>query len=233
MTLSIIPVRHIGEAQPGDDAARLLTDGLQRSGVVLQERDVLVVTHKLVSKAEGRLVEVGSDPQAHADLIEREAAAVLRRRDGLVITETRHGLVCANAGVDRSNIAPGWAALLPADPDRSARRIRLRLEEEAGVKLGVIISDTHGRAWRHGLVDVAIGVSGLAAIADHRGRRDAHGNILEVTEVAVADEAAAAAELVMGKTRQIPAAVIRGLEFPDGEGRAADLIRRPADDLFR
>lgn len=233
MTLSIIPVRHIGEAQPGDDAARLLTDGLQRSGVVLRERDVLVVTHKLVSKAEGRLVEVGSDPQAHADLIEREAAAVLRRRDGLVITETRHGLVCANAGVDRSNIAPGWAALLPADPDRSARRIRLRLEEEAGVKLGVIISDTHGRAWRHGLVDVAIGVSGLAAIADHRGRRDAHGNILEVTEVAVADEAAAAAELVMGKTRQIPAAVIRGLEFPDGEGRAADLIRRPADDLFR
>ena len=233
MTLSVIPVRHIGEAQPGDDAARLLADGLQRSGVVLQERDVLVVTHKLVSKAEGRLVEVGSDPQAHADLSEREAAAVLRRRDGLVITETRHGLVCANAGVDRSNIAPGWAALLPADPDRSARRIRLRLEGEAGVKLGVIISDTHGRAWRQGLVDVAIGVSGLAAIADHRGRRDAHGNILEVTEVAVADEAAAAAELVMGKTRQIPAAVIRGLEFPDGEGRAADLIRRPADDLFR
>ena len=233
MTLSVIPVRHIGEAQPGDDAARLLADGLQRSGVVLQERDVLVVTHKLVSKTEGRLVEVGSDPQAHADLIEREAAAVLRRRDGLVITETRHGLVCANAGVDRSNIAPGWAALLPADPDRSARRLRLRLEEEAGVKLGVIISDTHGRAWRQGLVDVAIGVSGLAAIADHRGRRDAHGNILEVTEVAVADEAAAAAELVMGKTRQIPAAVIRGLQFPDGEGRAADLIRRPADDLFR
>lgn len=233
MTLSVIPVRHIGEAQPGDDAARLLADGLERSGVVLQERDVLVVTHKLVSKAEGRLVEVGSDPQAHADLIEREAAAVLRRRGGLVITETRHGLVCANAGVDRSNIAPGWAALLPADPDRSARRIRIRLEAAAGVKLGVIISDTHGRAWRHGLVDVAIGVSGLAAIADHRGRPDAHGNILEVTEVAVADEAAAAAELVMGKTRQIPAAVIRGLEYPDGDGRAADLIRRPADDLFR
>ncbi len=233
MTLSVIPVRHIGEAQPGDDAARLLADGLQRSGVVLRERDVLVVTHKLVSKAEGRLVEVGSDPQAHADLIEREAVAVLRRRGGLVITETRHGLVCANAGVDRSNIAPGWAALLPADPDRSARRIRIRLEAAAGVKLGVIISDTHGRAWRHGLVDVAIGISGLAAIADHRGRRDAHGNILEVTEVAVADEAAAAAELVMGKTRQIPAAVIRGLEYPDGDGRAADLIRRPADDLFR
>lgn len=233
MTLSVIPVRHIGEAQPGDDAARLLTDGLQRSGVVLRERDVLVVTHKLVSKAEGRLVEVGSDPQAHADLIEREAAAVLRRRGGLVITETRHGLVCANAGVDRSNIAPGWAALLPADPDRSARRIRIRLEAAAEVNLGVIISDTHGRAWRHGLVDVAIGISGLAAIADHRGRRDAHGNILEVTEVAVADEAAAAAELVMGKTRQIPAAVIRGLEYPDGDGRAADLIRRPADDLFR
>lgn len=233
MTLSVIPVRHIGEAQPGDDAARLLADGLERSGVVLREGDVLVVTHKLVSKAEGRLVETGSDPQAHADLIEREAAAVLRRREGLVITETRHGFVCANAGVDRSNVAPGWAALLPVDPDLSARRIRLRLERAAGVAIGVIISDTHGRAWRHGLVDVAIGVSGLAAIADHRGRRDAHGNVLEVTEVAVADEAAAAAELVMGKTRQIPAAVIRGLEYQAGEGSAADLIRPPADDLFR
>lgn len=233
MTLSVIPVRHIGEAQPGDDAARLLAEGLERSGVVLRERDVLVVTHKLVSKAEGRLVETGSDPQAHADLIEREAAAVLRRREGLVITETRHGLVCANAGVDRSNVAPGWAALLPVDPDLSARRIRLRLERTAGVGIGVIISDTHGRAWRHGLVDVAIGVSGLEAVADHRGRRDAHGNILEVTEVAVADEAAAAAELVMGKTRQIPAAVIRGLEYQAGEGGAADLIRPPADDLFR
>lgn len=233
MTLSVIPVRHIGEAQPGDDAARLLAEGLEKSGVVLREGDVLVVTHKLVSKAEGRLVETGSDPQARADLIEREAAAVLRRREGLVITETRHGFVCANAGVDRSNVAPGWAALLPVDPDLSARRIRRRLERAAGVAIGVIISDTHGRAWRHGLVDVAIGVSGLAAIADHRGRRDAHGNVLEVTEVAVADEAAAAAELVMGKTRQIPAAVIRGLEYQAGEGSAADLIRPPADDLFR
>lgn len=233
MTLSVIPVRHIGEAQPGDDAALLLADGLEKSGVVLREGDVLVVTHKLVSKAEGRLVETGSDPQARADLIEREAAAVLRRREGLVITETRHGFVCANAGVDRSNVAPGWAALLPVDPDLSARRIRLRLERAAGVAIGVIISDTHGRAWRHGLVDVAIGVSGLAAVADHRGRRDAHGNVLEVTEVAVADEAAAAAELVMGKTRQIPAAVIRGLEYQAGEGSAADLIRPPADDLFR
>lgn len=233
MTLSVIPVRHIGEAQPGDDAARLLADGLEKSGVALRERDVLVVTHKLVSKAEGRLVETGSDPQAHADLIEREAAAVLRRRGGLVITETRHGLVCANAGVDRSNIAPGWAALLPVDPDLSARRIRLRLERETGVGIGVIISDTHGRAWRHGLTDVAIGISGMAAIADHRGRRDAHGNILEVTEVAIADEAAAAADLVMGKTRQIPAAVIRGLEYEAAEGSAADLIRPPADDLFR
>lgn len=233
MTLSVIPVRHIGEAQPGDDAARLLADGLEKSGVALRERDVLVVTHKLVSKAEGRLVETGSDPQAHADLIEREAAAVLRRRGGLVITETRHGLVCANAGVDRSNIAPGWAALLPVDPDLSARRIRLRLERETGVGIGVIISDTHGRAWRHGLTDVAIGISGMTAIADHRGRRDAHGNILEVTEVAIADEAAAAADLVMGKTRQIPAAVIRGLEYEAAEGSAADLIRPPADDLFR
>ncbi len=233
MTVSIIPVRHIGEAKPGDDAALLIADGLRRSEVELREGDVLAVTHKLVSKAEGRLVETGSDPQSRAALIEREAAAVLRRREGLVITETRHGFVCANAGVDLSNTAPGWAALLPVDPDRSARRIRARLERSAGVKLGVVITDTFGRAWRHGLVDVAIGVAGLAAVADHRGQTDTHGNLLEVTEVAVADEIAAAADLVMGKTRNIPAAVIRGLQFPAGEGRAADLIRRPADDLFR
>ena len=233
MTVSIIPVEGIGEARPGDDVADLLVQGLEASGVSLVEGDVMVVTHKLVSKAEGRLVEIGDDPQAHRDLILEQAAAVLRRRDLLVITETSHGFVCANAGVDRSNVAPGLAVLLPVDPDRSARRIRTRLELALGVRVGVIITDTFGRAWRHGLSDVAIGVAGLPAIVDYRGSEDTFGNILEVTEVALADEVAAAADLVMGKARGIPAAVVRGLDHPPGDGSATDLIREPAEDLFR
>lgn len=233
MTVSIIPVEGIGEARPGDDVADLLVQGLEASGVSLVEGDVMVVTHKLVSKAEGRLVEIGDDPQAHRDLILEQAAAVLRRRDLLVITETHHGFVCANAGVDRSNVAPGLAVLLPVDPDRSARRIRTRLKLALGVRVGVIITDTFGRAWRHGLSDIAIGVAGLPAIVDYRGSKDTFGNILEVTEVALADEVAAAADLVMGKARGIPAAVVRGLDHPPGDGSATDLIRNPAEDLFR
>ncbi len=149
-----------------------------------------------------------------------------------MITLTRHGFVCANAGVDRSNVGAGHVVLLPADPDRSAHRIRTRLERLTGLGIGVVITDTFGRAWRRGLTDVAIGVSGLAAIVDLRGTHDTHGNLLEVTEVAVADEIAAAADLVMGKARGIPAAIVRGVEA-HGHGRAADLIRPPAEDLFR
>lgn len=233
MTVSLIPLEGIGEARPGDDVADLLLKGLDTSGITLIEGDVVVVTHKLVSKAEGQVVEIGDDPQAHRDLILEQAAAVLRKRDLLVITETTHGFVCANAGVDRSNVAPGLAVLLPVDPDRSARRIRTRLERALGVWVGVIITDTFGRAWRHGLSDVAIGVAGLPAIVDYRGSKDTFGNILEVTEVALADEVAAAADLVMGKARGIPAAVVRGLDHPAGDGSATDLIRKPAEDLFR
>ena len=233
MTLSIIPLEGIPEGRPGDDVVDLLLDGLRESDVSLVGGDVVVVTHKLVSKAEGRVVEVGEDPEAHRDLILREASAILRRRETLVITETHHGFVCANAGVDRSNVAPGRAVLLPIDPDRSARRIRARLQHASGVPLGVVITDTFGRAWRHGLTDVAIGVAGLPAIVDYRGTPDTFGNMLEVTEVAIADEIAAAADLVMGKARRIPAAIVRGLEHPPGDGRATDLIRNPADDLFR
>lgn len=233
MTVSIIPLEGIGEAEPGDDVTELLIGGLEASRVTLQEGDVVVVTHKLVSKAEGRIVEVGTDPDAHRQLILREASAILRRRDALVITETPHGFVCANAGVDRSNVAPGRAVLLPVDPDRSARRIRARLFNALGVSVGVVITDTFGRAWRHGLTDVAIGVAGIPAIVDHRGTLDTFGNTLEVTEVAIADEIAAAADLVMGKARSIPATVIRGLEPSPDDGSAADLIRNPSDDLFR
>ena len=233
MTVTLIPVEGIGEARPGDDVAGLLLDALAASGLSLADGDVVVVTHKLVSKAEGRIVETGNDPAAHLRLIEQEASAVLRRRETLVITETHHGFVCANAGVDRSNVAPGFAVLLPVDPDRSARRIRTRMQRATGRRIGVIITDTFGRAWRHGLTDVAIGVAGLAAVVDHRGSLDTFGNVLEVTEVALADEIAAAADLVMGKARGIPAAVVRGLELPPGDGSAADLIRHPAEDLFR
>jgi coenzyme F420-0:L-glutamate ligase/coenzyme F420-1:gamma-L-glutamate ligase len=191
-----------------------------------------VVTHKVVSKAEGAVVDVESEAEYRA-LVEREAAAVLRRRGELVITRTRHGFICANAGVDRSNAAPGTAILLPRDPDRSAHRIRVGLRRATGVDVAVVITDTFGRTWRRGLVDVAIGVSGIEAILDLRGAPDASGRIMEVTQVAVADEIAAAADLVMGKTSGIPVAVVRGLGAPRADGRARDLIRPVDEDLFR
>ena len=234
MTVSIIPVEGIGEAVPGDDAAELVLGGLQASSLTLLDGDVVVVTHKLISKVEGRIVDLDDPgPDGHRRLIEQEAVAILRRRGDLVIAETTHGFVCANAGVDRSNVESGRAVLLPVDPDASAHRLRLRLEKASGVSIGVVITDTFGRAWRHGLSDVAIGVSGIPAIVDFRGTTDTHGNVLEVTEVALADEIAAAADLVMGKATGIPAAIVRGLEYPEGEGRAADLVREPSEDLFR
>ncbi|MXY77506.1 MAG: coenzyme F420-0:L-glutamate ligase [Acidimicrobiia bacterium] len=233
MTISIIPVKGVPEAEPGDDVAELLIGGLAESRLEPADGDVLVVTHKLVSKAEGRIEDIGDDPEARLRLIEREASAVLRRRDELVITETHHGFVCANAGVDKSNVRAGSAVLLPIAPDRSARRIRTRLRQAFGVTIGVIITDTFGRAWRHGLTDVAIGVAGIPAVVDYRGTLDTHGNTLEVTEVALADELAAAADLVMGKAKGIPAALIRGAEYPPGEGSSADLVRIPGQDMFR
>jgi len=196
--------------------------------------DVVVVTHKIVSKAEGavRTIE-GDEEEFKRRLVEEEAVSILRRRGELIIAETRHGFICANAGVDRSNAEPGTMILLPEDPDRSAHRIRVRLERRFGVFLAVIISDTFGRPWRRGLVDVAIGVSGLEAVWDLAGTDDWKGRTLEVTEVAVADELACAADLVMGKASGIPAALVRGYEGPRGDGRARDLVRPPEEDLFR
>lgn len=234
MTLTIHPVEGIGEAHSGDDVATLLLDGLAASEIVLADRDVIVVTHKIVSKAEGRVVDLADDgPDGHRYLVEDEAVAILRRRGPLVIAQTRHGFVCANAGVDRSNVEHNRAVLLPIDPDASAHRIRRKLEHATGTSLAVVITDTFGRAWRHGLCDVAIGISGLPAIVDYRGTTDTHGNTLEVTEVALIDEIAAAADLVMGKATGVPAAILRGLEYPAGAGRATDLVREPGGDLFR
>lgn len=233
-SFTVTALRLEGEVRPGDRLARLLLAAADDAGTGLRTGDCLVVTQKVVSKAEGRLVPVGDDPGARRRLAEKEARRVLRRRGDLLITETRHGWVCANSGVDLSNVEAGRAALLPVDPDRSARRIHDELRAVAGVTVAVVISDTFGRPWRRGLVDVAIGVCGLHALVDLRGRRDHHGRPLEVTEVAVADEIAAAAELVMGKDRRCPAAVVRGLDPAWlGEGRAADLVRPPTEDLFR
>jgi coenzyme F420-0:L-glutamate ligase/coenzyme F420-1:gamma-L-glutamate ligase len=196
---------------------------------------VLVVTQKIVSKAEGRLVAVDADdPLSHKKLVEDEAVRIVRRRGDLIITETSHGFVCANSGVDLSNVARGQAALLPKDSDRSARRIRDIVRARLGVDVGVIVSDTFGRAWRKGLTDVAIGVAGIAGVVDLRGTPDALGRVMQVTEVAVADELASAAELVMGKSSGVPVAVIRGVEASWlREASVRELIRPPQEDLFR
>ncbi|MGH8935380.1 MAG: coenzyme F420-0:L-glutamate ligase [Acidimicrobiia bacterium] len=234
MTVEIHPIRGIPEVVQGDDLAELLMRGLAESGIELADRDVVVVTHKVVSKAEGAVVELGGDdPDAYRALVEEEAASILRRRGELIIAETRHGFICANAGVDRSNVPTGWAVLQPRDPDRSAERLRRRLSRAAGADVAVVITDTFGRAWRRGLADVAIGVAGMPAVLDLRGTPDATGRLLEVTEIALADEVAAAADLVMGKATGIPAAVVRGLAYPPGRGRAAELVRPIEEDLFR
>lgn len=226
----MIPVTGIGEVRPGDDVAVLIIEALGPAG--LEDSDVVVVTHKIVSKAEGRVVEVVDDA-GYRRLVEAEAVEVIRRRGQLIITRTAHGFICANSGVDRSNAGPGRAVLLPLDPDRSAQRIRVRLERAFGVALAVVITDTFGRPWRRGLVDVAIGVAGMAAITDLRGENDSAGRPLEVTEVATADEVAAAADLVMGKAAGIPVAVVRGVEYRYGDEGIAPVIRPASEDLFR
>jgi len=229
--ITILPVAGVPEVRPGDDLPALLGEAIAGGGTPLQPGDVLVVTHKIVSKAEGR-VRTAPTEAAYRAVVEDESVAALRRRGDLVIAKTRHGFICANAGVDRSNADEGTVVLLPVDPDRSAHRIRLALERRFGLRLAVVVTDTFGRPWRRGLVDVAIGVSGLPALLDLRGTTDGNGRILEVTEIALVDELAAAADLVMGKADRIPAAIVRGLAVT-GEGRARDLVRPADEDLFR
>jgi coenzyme F420-0:L-glutamate ligase/coenzyme F420-1:gamma-L-glutamate ligase len=231
VTITLIPITGLPEVRPGDQLAALIAER-----AALQDGDVVVITQKVVSKAEGRLVAVDPDvPLSHKALVYQEAVRILRRRGDLVMTETRHGFVCANAGIDLSNVERGWAALLPVDPDRSARGIRDGLRARAAVEVGVIISDTFGRTWRRGLTDVAIGVAGVAAIVDLRGTTDSLGRELAVTEVCVADELAGAAELVMGKAAGIPVAIVRGVD-PTWlrEGSVREQVVRPYhEDLFR
>jgi len=230
-TIEIMGINGIPEVQQGDDLVGLILDALERSEGSFAPQDILVVTHKVVSKQEGRVVQIPTE-QAYRSLVESEAVRIVRRRGDLIIAQTRHGFICANAAVDRSNVETGYALLLPVDPDRSAHRIRSLIEQRTGVRVAVIITDTFGRPWRRGLVDIAIGVSGMSPILDLIGTSDTHGNELNVTEIAIVDEIAAAADLVMGKATAIPAAIVRGLE-PKGEGRGTDLVRPASEDLFR
>ena len=214
--------------RPGEDLAALLGDAVERAGG-FEAGDVLVVAQKVISKAEGR-VEQTNDV---VGTILREARVVRRRRGELVIAETQHGFVCASAGVDKSN-APGdgWVVLLPEDPDGSAARIRSTLGARFGHAPAVIVSDSFGRAWRQGTTDVAIGVAGMRPLLDLRGERDARGYQLHSTVIAVADELAGAAELVMGKASGVPAAIVRGYAVPSGNGSARELVMPPERDLF-
>ncbi|MCW2522122.1 MAG: coenzyme F420-0:L-glutamate ligase, partial [Frankiales bacterium] len=219
--VEIRPVPGIGEIRPGDD----LVAELLRAAPWLEDGDVLVVTSKIVSKAENRLIAVPAGDPVQRELLRQQAISdetvrVVARRGGLAIVETRHGLVMAAAGVDASNVTAAEIALLPLDPDRSARDLRDGIAERTGRRVAVVISDSTGRPWRHGISDVAIGVAGLAAVTDERGSVDKHGNVLAVTEVALADELASAGDLVKGKLSDVPVAVVRGLSYTD-DGRGS------------
>lgn len=243
--IRVIGLLGIPELEPGDDLGALLAEAASRAGG-LRRGDVVVVAQKAVSKVEGRLVRLDEvepstrarelagpdgDPR-HVEVILREAEEVVRSRPPLVIARTRHGFVCASAGVDASNAkGPETLVLLPVDPDASAAGLRRRLRELAGVEVGVIVSDSFGRAWRLGTTDVALGVAGLAPLSDLRGVRDGVGYELQSTQIAVADEIAGAAELAMGKTRGVPAAIVRGVPVA-GDGTGADLVMPAERDLF-
>ncbi len=252
--LRLIGLSGLPEVRPGDDLGKLIGDAVEDSGAVLESGDVLVVTHKIVSKAEGRLVRLAEvEPSALAsrfaarygkdarqvEVVLREATRLVRMDRGVIIAETAHGFVCANAGVDASNVAPETVCLLPVDPDASAARIRSALGERFGwtddEAPGVIVSDSFGRPWRNGIVNVAIGVAGVAPLADYRGRYDASGYELRVSVLAVADELAAAAELVMHKLDARPVVLVRGFVPPtnDPPGTGRDLVLDAARDLFR
>ena len=249
MTLAIIPVHGLPEIRPRDDLVGLLLDALARANERLQDADVLVVAQKVVSKSEGRVVrladvtpgeralamaeESGKDPR-QLEVVLSETKEIVRWERGVLISETRHGFVCANAGVDRSNAgAPDTVVLLPVDPDASAARIRSEIADRMGATVAVVITDTFGRAWREGHTNVAIGIAGLPALKRYIGQRDPEGYELRVTEIAVADEIAGAAELVMGKRDRCPVAIVRGLALEDSDETAREYVRPAARDLFR
>lgn len=247
--IRVIPVPLTGEVKADDDLAEKLAAALKHQKLKLQAGDILVVKHKIVSKAEGQIVQLGKVEPSRAamswarqtggdarviELALSESKGVVRKKKGVLITQTRHGLVCANSGVDVSNVDGGESAvLLPKDPDRSARRLRSRLKKSCGVDVAVIISDSFGRPWREGLTEVAIGIAGMKSLTDYRGRRDQQGYKLHASAEAVADEVACAAGLVCGKLNRTPVAIVRGFTFHNSRGSARELIRPAKNDLFR
>jgi coenzyme F420-0:L-glutamate ligase / coenzyme F420-1:gamma-L-glutamate ligase len=246
--VTILGIEGIPEVQPGDDLGRHIADACREQDVTLQDGDVLVVTQKAVSKSEDRFVrlediepsplalelsKVGDKDPRHVEVVLRETRRIVRMDRGVIISETRHGLVCANAGVDASNVPDGRLMLLPEDPDASAARIRASLRSQTGADVCVIISDTFGRPWRTGYTEVAIGVAGMLPIIDYVGQVDTHGRELRATWICVADELASAAELVTGKVNRVPVALIRGYPVPRGEGSAREMVRQAELDLFR
>ncbi len=247
--LKIIPVRIAGEIKAGDSLAEKILTALTRQKTSLREGDILVVKHKIVSKAEGQFVELSTvkpsrasqkwaaDYALDARVIEvalSQSKRIVRRKRGVIITETHHGFVCANSGIDVSNVDGGkHALLLPQDPDRSATRLQRHIKKRLQLNIPVIISDSFGRPWREGLTEVAIGVAGMRPLYDYRSKRDAHGYVLHASIEAVADELACAAGLVCGKLEASPACIIRGFPYQPGQGKARELIRPAKNDLFR
>jgi coenzyme F420-0:L-glutamate ligase/coenzyme F420-1:gamma-L-glutamate ligase len=246
--VTILGIEGIPEIQPGDDIGRHIAEAASRQEVQLQDNDVLIVTQKAVSKSEDRFVnlddvepspiaiemaKVGEKDPRHVEVVLRETKRIVRNDRGVIICETRHGLVCANAGVDASNVPDGKLMLLPVDPDASAQRIRASIREKTGADVAVIISDTFGRPWRTGYTEVAIGVAGMMPILDYVGQLDTHGRELRATWICIADELASAAELVTGKLNKVPVALIRGYAIPRGDGSAREMVRQAELDLFR
>jgi coenzyme F420-0:L-glutamate ligase/coenzyme F420-1:gamma-L-glutamate ligase len=246
--LEVIPLLGIPEVQKGAELGGLILGSAAADGVKILDDDVFVVKQKAVSKAEGRVVELnqvspgrrakslarkeGKDPRL-VELILRESVRVVRASHGVIITQTRHGFVCANSGIDQSNVGRGFAALLPVDPDRSARRLRYAMQKATGKTLAVVVTDTFGRPWRKGQTDVAIGCSGILPLLQYAGKKDMFGYELRVTEPAVVDEIAGAAELAIGKLKGIPAAIVRGVEYERSERGVKTMIMPRSRDLFR
>lgn len=247
-TIQVIGVPGVPEVVEGDDVAALIVRAAREAELNIIDRDILVVAQKIVSKAEGRIVSLESiEPSGRArewaaaydkdarvvEVVLRESKRIVRMERGVLISETEHGFICANAGVDTSNVADGTVTLLPKDPNASAQNIRAELEQAFSVRVALIVSDTFGRPWREGLVNVALGVSGIAPLIDYRGQEDSHGRAMKVTVMAVADEIASAAELVMKKSAGIPVAIVSGFDYSASEASGRELVRAPELDLFR
>jgi coenzyme F420-0:L-glutamate ligase/coenzyme F420-1:gamma-L-glutamate ligase len=247
--IEIIPIRNIPEISRGDDLGKVIIESSRRQSIRIRDNDIIVITHKIISKAEGRVIDLNSitpskfalkvgrhiakDPRL-VEAILSQSRRLVKMVKGLIISETSHGFVCANAGVDQSNVRIGNVVLLPANPDRSAQKIRSTLRHETGKQVAVIISDTFGRPWREGQVDVAVGIAGLEPFADYRGMQDQYGYDLKATVICVADEIASAAELCMNKLDRVPVAIVRGYKFKRAEDVSSrSLARKPSRDLFR